>query len=115
MAYTYPSNYYTIYAVIGLWALSAHPWYAANRMPPSHRAHGMPPMAYTYPSTYYTIHAVIGYGHCRPTRRMPPMVCRPAIVPMVCRPSIVPMVCRPSIFMALGPSVYIIYFIYHIS
>jgi hypothetical protein len=38
-----------------LWPPSAHPWYAANDVPPINGAHGMQPMAYTYPSTYYTI------------------------------------------------------------
>jgi hypothetical protein len=38
MAYTYPSTYLTIYAIIGCGQ------YAANGMPPSHRAHGVPPI-----------------------------------------------------------------------
>jgi hypothetical protein len=83
------------------------PWYAAHPYSWLSAHPSTPSTSYTTSAcTYSTIYTTIGYGHCRPTHGMPPMVCCPSIVPIVC---------HPSIFMALGPPVYIIYIIYHLS
>jgi hypothetical protein len=82
----------------------------------------MPSAAHMVCRLYNTVCTIILYQchHCRPTHGLPPMVCRPSMVPMVCHqwcaahPPCPLMVCRPSIFMALGPTVYTIYFIYHL-
>jgi hypothetical protein len=92
------------------------PWYAAHPYSWLSAHPSTSSTSYTtYPSTYYTIYTVIGYGHCRPTHGMPPINGAHGMPPIVCHPSIVPIVCSPSIFMALGPPVYIIYFISHLS